>query len=279
MIVKRVQKSGKANFFYLPQKWITDFGIKAGDYVNIKDSPFGELIVSPVNTKRVTENIELNVNDCDLTFLKRLVFRCFISGFDSFAISIKKTFNRNELLASKKNIDLLISGMEITDISSNHLKLNFSAETPAVMPLFKSFLNNAENFVSAVRYNDTELSKHYKIEFERGFFLVLRSVNKSLRSISSDISKSDAVTIMELVNNISNSIIEQEIKAKLVNDYELIIETIRLLKSDFDKLSLDTVQKLALILDKFKSSTVKFFFKHINRLLISYYLNKIVINH
>lgn len=96
---RKVIRQGSDGFtIYLPKKWAEQKGIRIGDEINLKEAPYGLLII-PEKTKKEKRSLTLNVQKSRESALRTVLVNAYRAGFDYIHL---------EYLGDKKDVYTIV---------------------------------------------------------------------------------------------------------------------------------------------------------------------------
>ncbi len=181
---RRLIKQGGGGYtIYLPKKWIDSRGLKAGDEMDITESPHGLVIESIAKPEK--KEISAEVDFRNKRFLEYLITDYYRAGYDT--ITLKGDVNERTV----SRIIRLIGGLEIVSSDAQSLKLEVMAEP------FEDRKDKIMKQVFFIVKDDTSyvldtIQKRQKIDFDRikrNNIRMVRYVNFLMRATSKKVTE------------------------------------------------------------------------------------------
>jgi len=123
---RRVIKLGTATLVAsLPSKWIKEFGIKQGDYLDVEEAN-SNLILS-LDKEKVSKRIEIDITNLEYRVIYKYIFAAYKKGYDEIKIIFKSSETTDEGGKKVKTISLIqefvqnLMGVEIIDQKEDYV--------------------------------------------------------------------------------------------------------------------------------------------------------------
>ncbi|MCW1310067.1 MAG: hypothetical protein QXP04_05215, partial [Candidatus Nanoarchaeia archaeon] len=113
METRKVQKSGKGIFIYLPIDWCREFKITRGSTVNLIKGTRGELILVPFKIKEEKKIFVIKMRDVSPKILDKAIVSSYIVGANEFNIQSEK------IIPSKLDVQKYLVGLELSQATEN----------------------------------------------------------------------------------------------------------------------------------------------------------------
>ncbi|MBN1386619.1 hypothetical protein JW968_06650 [Candidatus Woesearchaeota archaeon] len=238
MDIRNVQKTGNMFYIYLPTAWCKQHDISSESKLTLNVNNDGTILLSPTMGKKKERHIELKVDEDNQSVIHKLLVACYINPADSFQITLSKELDYKTLLDQKRLV-----AVEMVELDGRKIICESSISIDEPSSLLKTMVNKVRNLINVILKNYNEaLIERYEEEIDRSRLLIDKSViniftfNKTSKLKPVDI---------HFISNMSRSlerfvdhlIVVDKSEKKLFMELKEIIETLKVLLDNFEKLN------------------------------------------
>lgn len=203
MHVRKLVKSGSASHtISLPSDWVSKNNLKKGDLLYIKEKN-NDIVIQLSERSHPSElkEVTLNIDDKDLTLLRRETISAYINNYQQFIFIGKSLNQRLEDIRGILNNFLALEIVEQTDtrlVAKDFLNL----EEFSIPNTLRRMDMLTRSMLSDCRSKANSQSLQYRdFEIDRLFFLMSRLIRSHMQKPFSDMSNVQAMSIWWLAKN------------------------------------------------------------------------------
>jgi len=215
---RKVQKLGSSSLFVtLPKKWINKWNIKPGDKVIVEVDSKGvlKLVAEKVKMSNGKRSIWIDV-DSAKQGIQNVVSCLYSLGYDEVILESKKSLSQNEMEQVTNSIKQ-INGLEITEVSSNRVKVECLLDTEKISEesLLRRMLNivarQIDDFASLVTSRKVSDNSGLNEELTRIYTMLSRRIlgktsTSETQQVRDQIVMSTASTLLSISSIVRNAL-------------------------------------------------------------------------
>ncbi|MCW1296809.1 MAG: hypothetical protein OH319_03960 [Candidatus Parvarchaeota archaeon] len=175
METRKVQKSGKGIFIYLPIDWCREFKITRGSTVNLIKGTRGELILVPFKIKEEKKIFVIKMRDVSPKILDKAIVSSYIVGANEFNIQSEK------IIPSKLDVQKYLVGLELSQATENSVTFTSTMKLEDVEE--KIIMSIIRKIIALTEHLDTknfEAKRRLEDDVDRSRLLLDRTMHQAL---------------------------------------------------------------------------------------------------
>jgi hypothetical protein len=174
METRKVQKSGKGIFLYLPVDWCREFKITKGSIVSIIKGAKGELLVLPFKMREEKKIFKIKAS-ISPQLLDKAIVSSYIVGADEF------TIESENILHKKLDVQKYLVGLELTSAKKNEVSFTSTlrledVEERIILSMMRKIISLTEHLES----KNFEAKHRLEDDVDRNRLLLDRTMHQAL---------------------------------------------------------------------------------------------------